>query len=317
MPKRHPTFRPPAGRRTARLAIRAVGTAALLLAAAGGLAAYRTFSDLPDLSALAHAAPAQTSYMRLRAAQTGRPASAFRAGTLPLERVSPLLVCAVVKGEDRGFFRHQGVDWAQVRRAVVRTLTGAPMGGSTITQQTARNLYLSPDATLGRKTREVALAREMERTLPKRRILELYLNGVEWGEGVWGADQAAGHYLRTDAGHVDAFGAALLAALLPAPRQPLAGRNLLRAEHVERRVLNQMRASRLLTNTQWLDAQVRTDTFHARLRRGVPPAGALPGPRDGLVTAEGAFRADTVAPFRLDAALSRQCGLAYELGGAR
>lgn len=287
----------------------AAACAAAALAAAGSAWAK---SITPDVAALALASPGQSRYMQLRAAENGHPAGAYRVEAVPLEALSPLLVCAVVKAEDRRFFRHDGIDWPQVRRAVRRTLIGHRMGGSTITQQAARNLYLGPEQSVSRKARELAIAREMERRLEKRRILELYLNSVEWGDGVWGARAAARHHLGADAREVDAFGAALLASMLPAPRKPLAGANRQRAERVQRRVLDQLFVSDLLTRPQWVQAQVRTDTLHARLRRGLSLARALPGPGDGRLPPESTRPLD--AARSTAAAVAGECGLPRELG---
>lgn len=276
---------------------------------AAGVAWVR--AGLPDVAALVSASPAQSRYMQLRAALTGRPAGTYQLGAVPLEGFSPLLVCAVVKAEDRGFFRHHGIDWPQARRAVRLNLAGHRIGASTITQQTARNLYLGPERSLRRKAREMAIARAMEHHLGKRRILELYLNSAEWGNGVWGAGAGARHHLGRGVGEVDAFGAALLASLLPAPRRPLTGHNRRRAERVQRRVLNQFLDSELLSRGEWLDAQIRTDTLHARLRRGLPLADALPRPSDGRPFA----RVPGPSPARsVTAAVTGECGLPRELG---
>ena len=317
-PHTHPAFplsspdeKPRPGPHCARRPpFRALLFAALALAlVAAGVAWVR--AGVPDVAALASANPAQSRYMQLRAAQPGRADGTYRMGAVPLEGFSPLLVCAVVKSEDRRFFRHHGIDWPQVRRAARRNLAGHRAGASTITQQTARNLYLGPERSLRRKAREIAIARAMEDRLDKRRILELYLNGAEWGDGVWGAGAGARHHLGRDAGEVDAFGAALLAAMLPAPRSPLTGLNRQRAERVQRRVLNQLLDSELLTRGEWLDAQVRTDTLHARLRRGLPLADALPRPSDGRSPAR--FIPPPTARG-VTAAVAGECGLARELG---
>ncbi len=200
----------------------------------------------PDVDHLREAAPAQTSYMRLRAEQRGHSGS-DRVDWVDLDDISPYLVCAVVKAEDRGFFRHSGFEWAQIRKAFWANVTGGRrIGGSTITQQLARNLYLGPDRSLHRKLREALIARRLEGSLDKRRILELYLNVVEWGDGVWGAKQAARVYFGRSPAELDPIQATFLASLLPAPRAPLTGKNLVRARTEQRRVLHQMVVSKLI-----------------------------------------------------------------------
>ncbi len=136
--------------------------------------------------------------------------------------ISPHLMRAVLAAEDDGFIHHSGVDWDAIRRARLRNArrsSARPHGGSTITQQLAKNLFLSGERTLARKAQELVLALALEALLDKRRILTLYLNTVEWGEGIWGAEAAARHYFGCSAAELSAPQAAQLAVLLPAPRR--------------------------------------------------------------------------------------------------
>jgi len=144
---------------------------------------------------------------------------------------------AVIASEDAGFVEHSGVEWDAIERAWERNQrrqeinerrAAAPgarqrpvklVGGSTITQQLAKNLFLSGERTLARKAQEFILTWTLEALLGKRRILEIYLNSVEWGEGVFGAQAAARHYHRVDASRLSAMAAAHLAVLLPAPKR--------------------------------------------------------------------------------------------------
>ena len=144
---------------------------------------------------------------------------------------------AVVASEDAGFVDHSGVEWDAIERAWDRNLRaqallerrpasaarrkGPPklVGGSTITQQLAKNLFLSGERTLARKAQEFVITSALETLLGKRRILEIYLNNVEWGEGVFGAQAAAQHYHRVDAARLGPSAAARLAVLLPAPKR--------------------------------------------------------------------------------------------------
>jgi monofunctional glycosyltransferase len=152
-------------------------------------------------------------------------------------RISDNLKRAVIASEDDGFANHEGVDWEALekawqrnakaeeqaaRRAQARPNAAARppkiVGGSTITQQLAKNLLLSGERTLLRKGQEIVLTFALERMLSKRRILEIYLNSVEWGEGVFGAEAAAQHYFRKSADKLSAYEAARLAVMLPRPK---------------------------------------------------------------------------------------------------
>jgi hypothetical protein len=137
-----------------------------------------------------------------------------------LEQIPREVIDTFVEAEDGRFWQHRGVDLAQLRRALAHDLEiGAPgRGGSTITQQVAKNLFLSGERTIGRKLEESVLAWRLESVLGKRRILELYLNLVELGPGVYGVQEGAQHWFHEDAPALDADQAARLAALLPAPR---------------------------------------------------------------------------------------------------
>lgn len=143
------------------------------------------------------------------------------------ESISPHLRRAVLASEDAGFVDHKGVDWDSVERAWQANLRrpatvrnpGRLRGGSTITQQLAKNLLLSGERTISRKGQELLLTWMLEALLSKRRILELYLNHVEWGEGLFGAKAAARHYFRTDVSELGPEQAARLAVMLPAPKR--------------------------------------------------------------------------------------------------
>ncbi len=139
---------------------------------------------------------------------------------------------AVIASEDDGFAAHGGVDWDAIKgawkkneKALARAearkskVPAKVVGGSTITQQLAKNLFLSGERTLLRKGQELVLALMLEALLSKQRILEIYLNSVEWGEGLFGAQAAARHYFRMDAARLGAFEAARLAVMLPAPKR--------------------------------------------------------------------------------------------------
>ena len=163
----------------------------------------------------------------------------WRQQWLPYERISDQLKRAVIASEDDGFSEHDGVDWEALEKAWAKNSKAeeqaakraaaargkqpgdkAPkiVGGSTITQQLAKNLLLSGERSLLRKGQELVLTLLLETLLGKRRILEIYLNSVEWGEGVFGAEAAAQHYYRKSAARLSAFEAARLAVMLPRPK---------------------------------------------------------------------------------------------------
>ena len=151
--------------------------------------------------------------------------------------ISSQLKRAVIASEDAAFTEHGGIDWDAVEKAWDKNQraeqrvkrsgpNGAPraasvkvVGGSTITQQLAKNLFLSGERTVLRKAQEMVLTLMLETLLPKARILEIYLNNVEWGEGVFGAQAAARHYFHVDAARLGAEPAARLAVMLPAPKR--------------------------------------------------------------------------------------------------
>jgi monofunctional biosynthetic peptidoglycan transglycosylase len=143
---------------------------------------------------------------------------------LSLERISANLVTAVVVSEDARFCRHNGVDWTEMREVMDEAAEEGPTrGASTITMQTAKNLFLWPSRSFIRKALEVPLALAIDAAWPKRRVLEVYLNIAEWGEGIFGAEAAARRYFHKSAGDLSLREAALLSAALPNPhlRDPL------------------------------------------------------------------------------------------------
>lgn len=136
------------------------------------------------------------------------------------ERISVQLKRAVIASEDAGFTDHPGFEWEAIERAWQRNQrnTKKVVGGSTITQQLAKNLFLSGERNVVRKAQELVIALALEALLSKERILEIYLNNVEWGEGLFGAQAAARHYYRVDAARLAPAQAARLAVMLPAPK---------------------------------------------------------------------------------------------------
>ncbi len=177
---------------------------------------------LPDVRPLRGRVPTDTAFMRLRADEArraGRVAHVSR-HWLPYSRISPLLKRAVRVAEDAAFWQHEGVDFEEMRASLELNWEqgGLIRGGSTITQQLAKNLYLSPSRDPYRKVVELMIARRLEAELSKTRIFELYLNLIEWGDGVWGADAAAHAYFGRSAADLSADEAALLAGAIINPR---------------------------------------------------------------------------------------------------
>jgi len=195
----------------------------LLVSLAVGLATYE-YSTLPDVALLKKNNPRTTALMELRdqeyRAKVARPAR--RQSWVSYDSVSEHLKKAILISEDAAFFSHKGVDLFELKEAIREDWEKGKLkrGGSTITMQLARNLYLSPSKNPLRKIREIVIARQLERALSKRRIFELYLNVVEWGSGIYGAEAASRHYFSRSARDLDPEEAATLAALLPSPRNP-------------------------------------------------------------------------------------------------
>ena len=192
-------------------------------ALAAGMAALAacfiyTFLTLPDVRPLRTVNPATTAFMRLRAeeaAKTGRTVRVTQRW-VPYSRIAPSLKRAVIVAEDGAFWDHQGIDVAELQLAIETYWNrgGALRGSSTITQQLAKNLYLSPTRNPWRKVTELMIARRLEAELSKTRIFELYLNLIEWGDGIWGAEAAARTYFNRPAADLTAEQAALLAGAI-------------------------------------------------------------------------------------------------------
>lgn len=192
-----------------------------LAAAVFALVAYE-YLTLPDVRVLAKTNPASTAFMDLRTAEAAREGRTLRKAHkwVPYSRIAASLKRAVLVAEDSAFWDHEGVDMEQIRASIQagweqgREIRGA----STITQQLAKNLYLSPSRDPLRKLRELIIARRLEAALPKTRIFEIYLNVIEWGDGIWGAEAAAQRYFGIPAASLNREQAALLAGAIINPR---------------------------------------------------------------------------------------------------
>jgi monofunctional glycosyltransferase len=188
-----------------------------LLAIAVGYQSYVLFS----VFRYKRANPASTALMEQRASEAqSKGEEVKRVQTwVPYDRISRNLVRAVLAGEDSRFFDHAGFDWEEMRKALEEDWNRGEFkrGASTISQQLAKNLFLSTSKNPLRKLHEALITKEMEWVLGKRRILEIYLNVIEWGDGVYGAEAAARTYFNTSAAGLNSDQAAFLSAIIPSP----------------------------------------------------------------------------------------------------
>lgn len=166
--------------------------------------------------------PGSTAFMDARLAQLREttPEARLRQQWMDYAAISPHLKRAIIAAEDANFLEHEGFDWEGMQNALERNLRKGRVvaGGSTISQQLAKNLFLSGERSFIRKGQEALITLMLEGVLPKRRILELYLNLIEWGDGVFGAEAAARHYFGISAARISPSQAAWMAAIVPNPR---------------------------------------------------------------------------------------------------
>jgi monofunctional biosynthetic peptidoglycan transglycosylase len=181
-----------------------------------------TWITLPDVRALRRDPPKTTAFRELRAQQAedeGRTLK-MQHRWVNYDRISANLKRAVIVAEDSAFWQHEGLDFDEIRASMeVNWMRGEFVrGASTITQQLAKNLYLSPSRNPYRKVKELLITRRLEAELSKRRIFELYLNLIEWGDGIWGAEAAARAHFGVSAASLSPAQAALLAGAIINPR---------------------------------------------------------------------------------------------------
>ena len=201
--------------------MRKVTRALLAICAVGVGAAAFIYITLPDVRPLRTSNPESTAFIELRAreahARGEQPKRVQR--WIDYSRISPNLKRAVLVTEDSRFWTHEGIDFDELKESMEVNIERMEFarGGSTITQQLAKNLYLSPSKDPIRKVREFLIARQLEAELSKQRILELYLNVIEWGDGIYGAEAAARTYFHKSAADLSAPESALLAAAITNP----------------------------------------------------------------------------------------------------
>lgn len=195
----------------------------ILLCLLGMIGSIVFYFVYPDIGKLAKVNPKKSAFMEYREAEWAEQGKKIKITQywVPLGAISPTLVKAVLIGEDDKFYHHEGFDFDAIQKAIERDIKEKKFkfGGSTISQQLAKNLFLSPSKNPVRKVKEAILAWRLENTLSKKRILELYLNVAEWGEGIFGIEAAARHYYGKSAASLSPYEAARLASVLPNPRR--------------------------------------------------------------------------------------------------
>jgi len=213
-----------AARRAKTSVSRLIGKTFVLFATFGFLYIAYIYLTLPDVRPLAKENPTTTAFIELRkdeARRAGRAKFTIRQQWVPYRQISPLLKRAVIVTEDAAFFDHDGVDMNEIRASLERNWEEGQFlrGGSTITQQLAKNLYLSPSRNPVRKLTELLIARRLEAALSKQRILEIYLNMIEWGDGIFGCEAASRAYFGKSCASLDYQEAALMAGAIINPRE--------------------------------------------------------------------------------------------------
>lgn len=213
----------------------------LIFAGAVGVWLLYELITFPNISALRNENPTTTSMIEYRISEMraeGREPKKAMIWT-PIEQISPELAKAVLAGEDTHFFQHHGFDWDAIQKAWddavkegekeakedgdydpndwIPPMPSFKRGASTITQQLAKNLFLSEDRNFLRKGREAVYTYFLERDLSKKRILEIYLNVIEWGDGIYGAEAASRYYFKKGASDLTRDEAAFLSAMIPSP----------------------------------------------------------------------------------------------------
>ena len=210
-------------RRRSRSIFTTIARAFALLAVAGFAYIAYIYLTLPDVRPLVKENPKTTAFIEIRkdeARREGREKFTIRQQWLPYSRISPFLRRAVIVTEDAAFFDHDGIDLNEIKASLEKNWEDGQFlrGGSTITQQLAKNLYLSPSRNPIRKLTELLIARRLEAALTKQRIFELYLNEIEWGDGIFGCEMAARVYFGKSCANLDVPEAALMAGAIINPR---------------------------------------------------------------------------------------------------
>jgi monofunctional biosynthetic peptidoglycan transglycosylase len=209
-------------RRASRSLWKRIAKGFAILALLGFVYVAYVYLTLPDVRSLAKENPKTTAFMELRKEEARDEGRKFtiRQQWIPYARVSPSLRRAVIVTEDAAFFDHDGIDLEEIKASLEKNWEEGQFlrGGSTITQQLAKNLYLSPSRNPMRKVTELLIARRLEAALTKQRIFEIYLNMIEWGDGIFGCEAASRAYFNKSCASLDVPEAALLAGAIINPR---------------------------------------------------------------------------------------------------
>jgi len=241
-----------------------------------------------EVTGLARRMPERTALMREREEQARREGRAYtiEVRTVPYDRISPLLRRAVLIAEDDAFFSHGGLDWNEIRASARKNLDRGRVvrGGSTITQQLAKNLFLGSERSLTRKFREAFLAIRLERSLSKRRIFEIYLNRIEWGPGIFGIEAAARRDFGVSASDLSPRQALLLAAVIINPVRYSVAAPEPRIEGRVRMIAGRMKRRGFLDEAQYREAL------------GLPPEPPVDSLGIGLPDSLGTSDSTLVAP---------------------
>lgn len=214
----------------------------------------------PEISALKTQNPRETAFMRLRENQSREQGKPFQKNHIwaSYDRISTHLIHAVIVAEDASFYQHEGIDFEGLKEAIRKNWERGRWGhgGSTITQQLAKNLFLSPTKNPLRKAKEALIAWRLDKQLSKHRIMEIYLNVVEWGPGVFGAEAASLYHFGKHADELNPYEAATLAALLPSPVRYSKERNARYIERMAKTILIRMEARKFLPEGYFESFQV-------------------------------------------------------------
>jgi len=221
-----------------------------------------TLATLPDVTSIQKTNPTITALMEQRAEENHIKPRPIRTW-VPYNSISPNLRNAVLIAEDGSFFQHSGYDVFEIKESMKRNWREKRFsrGASTITQQLAKNLYLSTSRNPLRKIREFFIAQELEQTLSKQRIFEIYLNVIEWGDGLYGIEPAARRYFGKSSSELLPEEAAILAAMIPNPRRYTPARNLKYLEKRKAQILERLMRSKYLAPEEYQAAIVRPIAF--------------------------------------------------------
>jgi monofunctional glycosyltransferase len=221
-----------------------------------------TVATVPDVSSLKKTNPTVTALIEERAEENHTKPRPIRSW-VSYNSISPHLRNAVLIAEDSAFFQHSGYDIDEIKESVKRDWREKRFarGASTITQQLAKNLYLSTSRSPLRKVREFFIAQELESNLSKQRIFEIYLNVIEWGDGVYGVEPASRKYFGKSASELRPEEAAILAAMIPNPRRYTPAKNLKYLEKRKAEILDRLARWKYLEADEYQAAIIRPVVF--------------------------------------------------------